>query len=268
MTKYLEYYGFKTEPFTSNIATKNLLKLPDMLGVKERLDYALNLGGIMLVSGEVGSGKSTSIRWALSQYHPSEVTALQVVANTASINEFYKQLCWAMDLEIKGASRSFLAKNFRAALKDIVIGKKQRVILIIDEANLLRPEIFAELHTLTKFDHDSQNLLSIALIGNNNLIDKLTYRSSAPLASRVIAKSHLNAITPEQMNEYIIHHLKIAGVKKQVFSDNAVTAIYQGSGGKLRAANNLARGGIIAAVIENTELVQAEHIRIAASELL
>lgn len=268
MTKYLEYYGFKTEPFTSNIATKNLLKLPDMLGVKERLDYALSLGGIMLVTGEVGSGKSTSIRWSLSQYHPSELTVLQVVASSASINEFYKQLCWAMDLEVKAASRAFLAKSFRNALRDIVTAKKQRVMLVIDEANLLRLEVFSELHTLTKFEHDSQNLLSIALIGNSNLIDKLTYRSSAPLASRVIAKSHLNAITPEQMSEYILHHLKISGVKKQVFSDSAMTAIYQGSGGRLRSANNLARGGLIAAVIENTELVQAEHIRIAASELL
>ncbi len=268
MSRYLEYYGFKSEPFANNIPPRNLLKLPDMLGVKERLDYVFQLGGIMLVTGEVGSGKSTAGRWALSHYHTSELVILQVIANTASIGEFYKQLCWAMDLEVKGASRSFLAKSFRTALKDVVIGKKQRVILVIDEAHLLRLEVFAELHTLTQFEHDSQSLMSMVLLGNNGLIDKLTYRSSAALASRVIAKSHLSAITLEQMQEYLLHHLKIAGSKKQLFSDSAITAIFQGSGGGLRAANNLARGGLIAATIENTDSVQAEHIRIAASELI
>lgn len=152
MSRYLEYYGFKSEPFANNIPPRNLLKLPDMLGVKERLDYVFQLGGIMLVTGEVGSGKSTAGRWALSHYHTSELVILQVIANTASIGEFYKQLCWVMDLEVKGASRSFLAKSFRTALKDVVIGKKQRVILVIDEAHLLRLEVFAELHTLTQFE--------------------------------------------------------------------------------------------------------------------
>jgi type II secretory pathway predicted ATPase ExeA len=76
MSLYLEYFGFKTEPFSINIQPKNMLKLPDMVAVKGRLDYALNIGGIILVTGEVGSGKTTSMRWALSHYHPSE---LQIV---------------------------------------------------------------------------------------------------------------------------------------------------------------------------------------------
>ena len=268
MSKYSEYFGFKGEPFSNDIPAKHLLQLPDMVGVKERMDYIINLGGIMVVTGDVGAGKSTALRWGVSHYHPSETVVLEIIANGGTINELYKQLCWAMDLDIKSASRAYLVKSFRAALQDLVKAKKQRVILILDEASLLRAEIFAELHTISQFDGDSKNLISIVLAGQAMLLDKLTYRSSAPLASRVLAKTHLSAISLDQMREYISHHLKIAGVKKMLFSDTAVTAIQQGSGGLLRKANFLAKGGLVAAAIEHADLVTAEHIRIAATELI
>lgn len=268
MTQYLEFFGFKSEPFPVRVLPKNLLKLPGTTGVKERLDYTLNLGGIMLVTGEVGSGKSTAMRWAMSHYHSSELTILDVIANSASLNELYKQLCWALNLEVKSASRSYLSRMIKNAIRDLVIGKKQKVLLVIDEANLLRLDIFAELHTLTQFEHDSLSFFAVALIGQTTLVDKLTYRSSAPLASRVVAKAHLKGLAKEQMHEYLNHHIKIAGVKKSLFAEDALIAIHQGSSGLLREANNLARGGMIAAAAEGCDLVTAEHIRIASTELI
>jgi general secretion pathway protein A len=268
MSKYMEYFGFKAAPFPITVSPKNLMKLPDMIGIKERLDYTLNLGGIMLVTGEVGSGKSTALSWAMSHYHPNELTTIEIVSNSASLNELYKQLCWALNLDVHSGSRSFLFRMIKNAIRDLVVGKKLKVLMVIDEANLLRVDIFAELHTLTQFDHDTPSLFAIALVGQTTLVDKLTYRSSSPLASRVVAKSHLKAITKDQMQEYLSHHLKIAGIKKSLFGDDAVTAIHQGSSGLLREANNLARGGLIAAALEGCDLVGAEHIRIASTELI
>jgi len=268
MNKYNAYFGFDKEPFSNTLSPKNLLKLPAMVGVKERMDYILDLGAIMVVTGEVGSGKSTSLRWSCSHYHPSQVLVLNIIANSGSINEFYKQLFWVMDLDIKSSSRALLVKSFKTTLKDIVASKKQKVILIVDEASLLRPDVFAEVHTLTQFENDSKNLISVVFAGQANLIDKLTYRTSAPLASRVISKCHLGSINKDQMEEYLYHHLKIAGVKKMLFSDAAITAIHQGSAGLLRKANFLAKGGLIAAANENQNTVLPEHIRIASTELI
>jgi len=268
MSQYMEFFGFKSEPFPVQVSAKNLLKLSGTAGVKERLDYTLNIGGIMLVTGEVGSGKSTAMRWALSHYHPSELVVMDVVANSASLNELYKQLCWALNLEVKSASQSYLSRMIKNAIRELVLGKKQRVLLVIDEANLLRIDIFSELHTLTQFEHDSRSIFAVALVGQSTLIDKLTYRSSSPLASRVVAKTHLKAISKEQMHEYVNHHTKIAGIKKSLFAEEALMAIHQGSGGLLREANNLARGGMIAAASEHCDLVSAEHIRIASTELI
>lgn len=267
MSSYSAFFGFKSEPFSSEIGAKNLLKLPSMVSVKERFDYVMN-GGIFVVTGEVGSGKSTSLRWSQSQYHPSQHLFLNITASGGSLIEFYRQLCWDLDVEMKTGSRAGILKTFKATIREIASTKKQKITIVVDEAHLLRMEVFAELHTITQFDNDSKNLFSLVLAGQPNLLEKMTYRSSAPLASRVVARTHLNHLNQDQMGIYLEHHLVVCGVKKQLFSDQAITAIYQGSGGILRKSNLLAKGGLIAAAMEKESVVSAEHIRIASTELL
>lgn len=268
MSNYRSFFGFKREPFADDLEPANLLKLPGMIAAKERLDYALGLGGVMTLSGEVGAGKSTSIRWALSQYHPSQVRIVRLLGNGGPITEFYKSLCWEMGVDLQTNSRSRLIRAFQEAVIDTVKNKRQKVIVVVDEAQLLRTEVFGEIHVLTQFDHDSKHYLAMLLAGQRNVMDKVCYRGSAPLASRVIARSHLIAITRDQMEEYVHHHVKISGNKNRLFNDDACTAIQQGSGGLLRKANGLARGALIAAAAEKQELVTAEHVRIASSELI
>lgn len=267
MSSHCAYFGFKSEPFSSEIGAKNLLKLPSMVSVKERFDYVMN-GGVFIITGEVGSGKSTSLRWSQSQYHPSQYLFLNITASGGSLIEFYKQLCWDLDVEIKTGSRAGILKTFKSTIRDIAATKKQKIIIVVDEAHLLRIEVFSELHTITQFDNDSKNLFSLVLAGQPNLLEKMTYRSSAPLASRVVARTHLGHLNQDQLGVYLQHHLEVSGVKKQLFSDQAITAIYQGAGGVLRKSNFLARGGLIAAAMEKESVVSAEHIRIASTELL
>ncbi len=236
--------------------------------MKQRIDYLLKVGGVMVLTGDVGTGKSTALRWSLSQYHKSEIHSLYITANSASTNELYKQLCWEFKIDIKTGSKSQLIKSFKTAIKEIVSQQKCKILIIIDEASLLRTDVFAELHTATQFNYDSINLFSLILAGQNSLLDKLKYRISAPLASRVITRAHLSSITREQMDDYIRHHLKIVGVKKNIFNENAISAIFQGSAGLLRKANSLARGAILACMIDDDNLVNEEHVRRASTELI
>ncbi len=266
--KYTEYFGMKNEPFISNIPTNKLLQLPGTLAVKQRLEYLVNVGGVMALTGDVGIGKSTALRWSLDQFHKSELYSIYITANTASTNELYKQLCWELKIDIRTGSKSLLMKSFKAAIEEIVRQQRCKILIIIDEANLLRADVFAEIHAATQFNYDSKNLFSLVLAGQNSLFDKLKYRISAPLSSRVITRAHLSSITGEQMNDYIKHHLKIVGVKHNIFNENAISAIYQGSGGLLRKANSLARGAILACMIDNENIVDEEHVRRASTELI
>jgi len=264
---YRTFFGFSREPFSSELKVEEVLKTEAVLAVADRVDYAIRLGAIALITGEVGSGKSTALRFALSRLHPSEYRLLWITAGGGSILELYRQITWELEVETT-STRAASTRIIRKSLLDLVLGKKQKVVLIIDEASLLRLEVFAELHTLTQFDGDSKPLLPLLLAGQNNLLDKLYWRTSLPLSSRVVARSHLEGVDRQGMENYLTHHLRLAGLNLSVFSDQAITAIHQGSGGLFRKANHLARGSLIAAATEKCQQVSAEHVRLASTELI
>jgi type II secretory pathway predicted ATPase ExeA len=235
-------------------------------GTKERIAYAVNSGAVSVITGDVGSGKSTALRYASATLHPSRYQIIPVIASTGSIIEVLKQICMAFDIEWNIVSPAKLIRNIRGIVTGI--GKRNQIpVLIIDEANLLRMEVFAQLHTIGQFDMDSKHLLPIILAGQNNLLDKLMYLTSRPLASRVIGRSHLDGLKQKDMAAYLKHHLEIAGIKEQLFSEEAILAIHQGSGGLLRRANLLAKGSLIAAAREKLMVVSAEHVRMALTEI-
>jgi type II secretory pathway predicted ATPase ExeA len=161
-----------------------------------------------------------------------------------------------------------LQKEIRAAIQDIAKTKRQKVLIVIDEANLLRQELLAEIHTLAQFDYDSKSHLSLLFCGQSSLLDKLCHRHCEPLASRVIGRLHLAPLDEVKTREYVKHHLTVAGCRRDLFSDAAHTAIYQGSAGILRRINQLARGAMLAASLNQNQLIEADHVRMAASEII
>lgn len=266
--KYRATFALTREPFGSDLAPKEIMQTAEVLGVAQRFEYAIRLGALALVTGEVGSGKSTALRWAASRLHPSEFQTIWVTASQGSILELYRQICAELEVDTASFSRAFLTRLIRKQVLEIAQDRKKKPVLIIDEASLLRLQVLAELHTITQFQGDSKPILPIILAGQNNLADLLIYRTSLPLASRVVARSHLAGVSLQDMQAYLLHHLKIAGVKHNLFSEAAVTAIQQGSGGLFRRANHLARGALIAAAEEKAQVVSPEHVRIAATELI
>jgi general secretion pathway protein A len=265
---YRTFFGFQREPFAADLGIKDIMETADLLAVADRFDYTITLGAMAMVIGEVGAGKSTALRWAASRLHPSAYRVLWVTATSGSVLELYRQLLAEMDIETASSSRAVMTRMINRQVRELVLGKKQQPVLIIDEASLLRLDVFTELHTITQFEGDTKPWLPMILAGQNNLADKLTYRSSTPLASRIVASSHLEAVQREGMENYLKHHLAIAGVKQNLFDEQAITAIHQGSGGLFRRANHLARGALVAAAAEKSRLVNAEHVRLAGTELI
>jgi general secretion pathway protein A len=212
MNSYRPFFGFTKEPFSPDLSLSDIMKTPELLAVSSRFQYALSVGGIGVVTGEIGSGKSTAVRYAQGELHPSD------------------------------SSKALMTSMIRTEIKNLVSAKKLKPVLIIDEASLLRLDVFAELHTLLQFEQDAKAYLPLILVGQASLIDKLSFRNSAALASRVITRCHLDGLNLQDMRLYLDHHTQIAGISINLFDDPATVAIHQGSGGLLRKANHLARG--------------------------
>jgi len=264
---YRSFFGFTREPFRPDPGLKEILETEEIKGVVERLGYAVRLGAVAIVTGDVGSGKSTALRYAAARLHPSQYRILFLTAASGSILEIYRMLLAEFGIETASSSRASLLRSIRKEVAHLACEKKMKVVVVIDEASLLRLEVFAELHTLCQFEKDSLPWLPIILAGHSSLIDKLHYPGSGPLASRVVARTHLEGADREQMQAYLDHHLHLAGAGAPLFEEAAVTAIHQGSAGLWRSANHLARGALIAAARDRSALVNAEHVRISSTEI-
>ena len=267
MTLYREFFAFTKEPFSQDVNIDELYPLKTLGPCVERFEYTVRLGAICVITGEIGSGKSTTLRLCASKLHPSRYKALPLIAHTGTWNELLRQIILAFGAECRTHSVATLIKMVRDLVSEVV-QKKQTPVLLIDEAHLLRLELFYQLHTLTQFEYDSKSVLPMILSGQNQLLDKLIAYPARPLASRVVGRTHLEALTLLEMTGYLEHHLRIAGVKDGLFGDNTALAIHQGSGGFPRRANILARGALVAAAREKSTAVTPDHVRVAATELI
>jgi general secretion pathway protein A len=264
---YRSFFGMTREAFGPDISIKDILETQDIAAIKERLDYTVRLGAIATVTGEVGSGKSAALRYVISKLHPSEYKTLWITACSGSILEFYRLFLAEFGIHMAGSQKAIMVRLIKKAIREVILEKKMKIVLIVDEASLMRLEVFAEIHTITVFEQDSKPWLPIILTGRTNLIDKLMYQTSLPLASRIVARSHMEPVSRQEMEQYLSHHLSLTSVKSSLFDDAAVTAIHQGSGGIFRKANHLARGALIAAANSQSNTVSADHVRLAATEI-
>lgn len=267
MNTIRHHFGFKSDPFPQNIPVKHLYPLPALDPLERRVFFAVNQKAISLITGDVGSGKSTSLRYVAHKCHSSEYELISLVGGSYSVMELYRKILLHFSLTYNSYQVSTMVAKIREIILEIA-SRKVVPVLIIDEAHLLKREVFTQLHTLAQFEFDSRPVMPMILCGQDLLLDHLMANTSRPLASRILGKSHLEAIKMEVMAEYLNHHTKLAGSNHRFFSEEAVFAIHQGSGGLLRRANSLAKTALMACAMESSQTVSAEHVRVASTELM
>lgn len=260
------HFGFKKDPFPQNVPVKDLYPLPCLESLLQRVSFAVDQKAISVVTGEVGSGKSTSLRYVASTFHSSEYELISLVGGNYSPMELYRQILFSFGLNCLSFQVSVMVAKIREVLLEIA-SRKVTPLLILDEAHLLKRSVFTQLHTLAQFEFDSRPVMPMVLCGQDLLLDHLMANDVRPLSSRVLGRSHLEAIKMEVMKDYLEHHICLAGGNGKVFSQEAVFAIHQSSGGLLRRANALAKTAMLACALEGSHTVSADHVRIASTEL-
>jgi type II secretory pathway predicted ATPase ExeA len=266
MVSIRHHFGLRRDPFPQNVPVKDLFPLPGLVPLEKRVFFAIEQKAISVITGDVGSGKSTSLRYIANKCHPSEFELITIVGGSFSAIELYRQILLNLGIQYMSYQIAPMISKIREILLEIA-SRKVVPLLIIDEAHLLKRSVFTQLHTLAQFEFDSRPVMPMILCGQDLLLDHLMSLSVRPLASRILGRNHLESIKKEIMDDYLNHHMKLSGCSKRLFSDEAIFAIHQGSGGLLRKANSLAKMSLLACVMDDAQTVSAEHVRVAATEL-
>ena len=121
---YRTFFALNKEPFGTDIRVTEILKTPELMDIKNRFDYVTRLGAIGIVTGEVGSGKSTALRYALEKLHPSEYRTLYITASSGSIMEFYRQFVYALDIHLSSNSKVIMVRMIKKEITDLICYQK------------------------------------------------------------------------------------------------------------------------------------------------
>jgi len=257
---YRDFYGFSVKPF-------NLVADPGFLYMSSKhrlaltyLEYGLMDGiGFVLLTGEIGAGKTTLIRKLLSQL-PEDIEVAVVFNTNVSAEQLVELILQEFELKARGRRK--------AAHLDILnqflinkYGEGQRVVLIVDEAQNLSLEALEEIRMLSNLQTDQEPLLQILLVGQPSLRMKMQNPSLAQLNQRVAVSYHLKSLDLQETKEYIFYRLrKAGGEKSQIFQAKAIESIFRYSQGIPRAINTICDAALVYGYADELRVIDGKVI--------
>ena len=200
------FFGFKKTPFSDSPDPKQLFPSQAWNQVKTRLQFLVDHHGTGLITGEVGSGKSTAARSFTAGLNPNLYKVMYLHWMPGSPVDLLRQVARELDLE-PAHRRGDLARQISQTLVRLNQTKKQHPILICDEAQLLSHPALEQLPLLLNFDMDSSRYLTLILVGQPLLRRTLSLQMHEPLRQRVAVQYHLEGLSREELDAYLMHQL-------------------------------------------------------------
>lgn len=264
---YLEYYNLQEQPF-------NITPDPRFLYFSAQHQEAFNhllfgihqRKGFIVLTGEVGAGKTTVCRKLLEELEPRYRTAL-ILNPCLDTDLLLRAICDELGLTVAAPDRlSCLQTLNRFVLEEIQAGRD--VVLIIDEAQDLSVELLEQVRLLSNLETDHQKLIQIVLMGQPELRDKLALPELRQLRQRITVRYHLGPLDAEQTAEYIHHRLTLAGACGiPRFDRAAIRRIHRYSGGIPRLINAVCDKALLAGFVMQTGLITKKLVQLAIEEL-
>ena len=238
MPVYEQFYGLSTKPFSLLPDPKFLFMSRKHALAMSILEYAVSGGlGLSVITGEVGSGKTTLVRQLIGQFE--ETTTIGLVSNTHSAaDDLMKFVALAYGIPFKGKEKIELYQDFT----EFLIGEYtagRRTLLIVDEAQNLNVEMLEEIRLLTNINADEHTLIQLLLVGQPELHQVLKRHELRQLAQRISVTANLEPLDEKETTDYICHRLVTAGGDPNLFHKNALRLVYWNSGGIPRVINTL-----------------------------
>ena len=236
---YKEFYGLTERPFSKTPDPRFLYLSQQHKEALSRLIYAVEERDLILLTGEIGCGKTTLSRALLDELDDSYKVILLINPRLSPM-EFLRSLAVRLDIDDPARFKAELLEQIANALYALY-EQGQCPVLIVDEAQLVpHKETFDEIRLLTNFQLDDQNLISVVLMGQPELRKRLAHRAYEPLRQRFGLQYDLKPLAREEMSDYLDYRIETAGGVKNLFQADAVDMIYAYSAGIPRKINHAA----------------------------
>lgn len=259
-------FPFVLEPFSRELAASRVFISQGHREVLARLHHAIETGSLAVITGHVGSGKSTAIRAVINNVDASRYRFIYLASSAMTPAEFYKSLLYLVNVQ----PRRGMSENKRLVNQTMLEwGQKGlRTVVVIDEAHELAVHMLSELRFVLNYQVDSFSPLTVILIGQPQLAETLRLQVLECIRQRISVHYQLPCLSEEEASAYILHHLNVAGLERQVFTEDAIATIYQFSKGIPRRINNICRYALIAAITADCTTVDVEAVQKGISEAL
>jgi general secretion pathway protein A len=266
---YHEFFGLTEPAFSIAVNPRYLFMSEQHREALAHLLFGIQRGGFVMLTGEVGTGKTTIIRCLLEQL-PINTDIAIILNPMASAPELLSTICDELGAsylkdeptikELTDSLNRFLLENHR---------KGRKTVLLIDEAQLLKVPVLEQIRLLTNLETTTEKLLQIVLVGQPELKKLLAKPSLRQLSQRITARFHLEALSSTETKDYIAHRLKVAGLaaNQQPFTDEMIKKIHRFSGGIPRLINVLCERLLLGAYAKNRRFVDKDIFDKAVKEV-
>ncbi len=264
---YKAFFGLKANPFNVNPDPRFLFVTQHTREALACLAYGIqSRKGFMLLTGEVGTGKTTILHKLLEWLRTQRVSSAFIFNPRLEVIEFFDFMCADFGIPCRTKDKSqfllklnhWLLERYRA---------REAAVLIVDEAQNLSFEMLEEIRLLTNFETSTEKLLQIVLSGQPELENKLKEPELRQLRQRITLRCRTHVLTGDETSAYIEQRLKIAGSDgAQIFSPEAVQTIAKYSRGIPRVINLLCEHSLINAFVDQKKIIPAEVVEEVARE--
>jgi len=261
---FLEYFGMSKMPFRKDLGLPDLFSYSQLVQMHEILRLTVSTRSGALITGRSGSGKTTGA-WSFLEGLPQRQYRTIYLGQDQRTPSLFARLADALGLRPE-LSRIYRSLYISKRLEDEVISGGKELVLLVDEAHLLERAALEELRMLTNSDMDRRSLVSIILLGQIWLRDRLRYREYEAVSQRLQLRYSLEGLTEKETDQYIEHHIQLAGCSQNPFSADAVKQIFLASGGLLRPINNICFASLVKAKSLGKRLIDGALVKRVVQE--
>ena len=264
---YKSFYGLEITPFEKSEKPEYCYKSSDYSNVICRLNYLKEIKGIGLIIGSPGIGKSYTIRCFIENLNEDLNKVIYISSTNLSSFEFYGSIAKKLSISVGSCYKDELYSNIQAEIKRLVDKQRKEVMVIIDDAGNLSREIFTDLKILYDFGMERKDYTTIILVGDEKLFGEISKGIYETLQQRIVVNYKYHGLKREEVKNYIDTRMKLSKQENEIFTADAINALYGASKGNPRRLNNLVINSLIIGSQQNKKEIDSEIVRLAKEEI-